>query len=81
VNFAPRIKCPTLVGLGLIDQVCPPEGIMAASNAIEAPTEVVILPLSEHQEIDGSQRPFYKRSHEAWLPALRVGKPAPVDEP
>ena len=30
VNFAPRIKCPVLVGIGLIDEVCPPEGILAA---------------------------------------------------
>lgn len=80
-NFASRIKCPVLVGFGLVDQVCPPEGIMAAVNQIDAPTEVVILPRSGHQEIDGSQRAFYDRCFGAWLPALRAGKPAPVKEP
>lgn len=78
VNFAPRIKCPVLVGLGLIDDVCPPEGVMAAVNQIASPKEVVILPLSEHLEIDGSQRAYYSRMNDAWLPALRDGKPAPV---
>jgi len=81
VNFAPRIKCPMLVGLGLVDQVCPPAGVMAAVNQIDAPTEVVILPLSAHQEIDGSQRAFNDRCYGAWLPALRAGKPAPVHAP
>jgi cephalosporin-C deacetylase-like acetyl esterase len=80
-NFAPRIRCPVLVGLGLIDHVCPPEGIMATANQIAGPKEVVILPRSEHQEIDGSQRPFNVRCYEAWLPALREGKPAPVMGP
>jgi cephalosporin-C deacetylase-like acetyl esterase len=78
VNFASRIKCPVLVGTGLIDQVCPPEGVMAAVNQIDAPTEAVFLPVSAHQEVDGSQRPFNDRCYGAWLPALRSGNPAPV---
>jgi cephalosporin-C deacetylase-like acetyl esterase len=81
VNFAPKIKCPVLVGFGLIDEVCPAEGVMAAVNVISSPKEVVILPLSEHQEIDGSQQAFYKRMYGAWLPALRQGEPAPVNRP
>ncbi len=77
VNFAPRIKCPVLVGFGLVDEVCPPEGVMAAMNQITAPKEIVTLPLSGHQEIDGSQQVYYKRLNDAWLPALRDGKPVP----
>jgi cephalosporin-C deacetylase-like acetyl esterase len=80
VNFASRIKCPVLVGMGLIDQVCPPEGVMAAVNQIDTPKEVIFLPRSEHQEVDGSQRPFNDRCYGAWLPALRAGKPAPVKQ-
>lgn len=78
VNFARRIKCPVLVGFGLIDEVCPPEGIMAAVNEIDAPTEAVPLPRGAHMEIDGSHQAYYKRLNEAWLPALRDGKSAPV---
>ena len=77
VNFAPRIKCPVLVGFGLVDEVCPPEGVMAAVNQITAPKEVVLLPLGEHLEIDGSHQAYYKRMNDAWLPALREGKPVP----
>ncbi len=77
VNFAPRIKCPVLVGFGLIDEVCPPEGVMAAINQITAPKEVVILPLGEHQEIDGAHQAYYQRMNDAWLPALRKGQPVP----
>jgi cephalosporin-C deacetylase len=81
VNFASHIHCPVLVGMGLIDQVCPAEGVMAAVNQINAPKEIVFLPHSEHQEIDGSQRAFNDRCYGAWLPALRAGKPAPVNQP
>ena len=42
VNFAPRIKCPVLVGFGVVDEVCPPEGVMAAVNQITAPKEVLL---------------------------------------
>jgi len=77
VNFAPRIKCPVLVGFGLVDEVCPAEGVMAAVNQVTAPKEVVILPLAEHHEVDGSHQAYYQRMYEAWLPALRDGKSVP----
>ena len=77
VNFAPRIKCPVLVGYGLIDETCPPEGIQAAVNAISTPKEVIPLPQGEHLEQDGSHQAYYERLNEAWLPALRDGRPVP----
>jgi cephalosporin-C deacetylase-like acetyl esterase len=77
VNFAPRIKCPVLIGCGLIDQTCPAEGVEEAVNQITAPKDLVVLLLSEHQESDHSQKPFYDRCYGAWLPALRQGKPVP----
>jgi cephalosporin-C deacetylase-like acetyl esterase len=81
VNFAAQIKCPLLIGLGLIDQTCPPAGVLAAANQVDAPKEVVILPVSGHQNENDSQQPFYDRCYGAWLPALREGKPAPVNQP
>jgi len=39
---------------------------------------VVILPESGHQNRTGSQKPYQDRKYEAWLPALRDGKAAPV---
>lgn len=77
-NFAPRIKCPVLVGLGLRDETCPPAGVFAAFNQIASPKELVILPKSGHQDERGTQAPFNQRRWSAWLPALRQGKPAPI---
>lgn len=68
-NFASRIKCPVLVGVGLLDQVCPPEGILAGLNQVTSPKEVIILPKSAHQDKDGSQDYYIKRSEE-WLREL-----------
>jgi cephalosporin-C deacetylase-like acetyl esterase len=77
-NFARRIRCPVLVGLGLLDETCPPAGVFAAVNQIQSAKEVVVLPTSGHQDRGGSQSAFRKRRDEAWLPALREGGPAPV---
>jgi cephalosporin-C deacetylase-like acetyl esterase len=76
-NFTPNIKCPVLVGLGLIDQVCPPAGVFAAVNQIKSPKEIVILPKSGHQNEHGSQEEYYRRSG-VWLSALEHGKSTPV---
>jgi len=79
-NFAARIKCPVLVGLGLIDETCPAAGILAAVNQIKSPKEVIIIPGAEHQEINGSHAAYIRRCNGDWLPALRQGKPAPVNQ-
>jgi cephalosporin-C deacetylase-like acetyl esterase len=80
VNFAPRVKCPVLVGLGLVDQVCPPAGIFAALNQIQSAKEIVVLPSAEHQEKYGSHAPYYRRWG-AWTAALKQGEPAPIMQP
>jgi len=69
-NFIPRITCPVLVGIGLLDQVCPPEGIYAGLNQLTTAKEILLLPRSEHQNKDGSQQPYYQRAEEEWLPML-----------
>ncbi len=81
VNFASRIKCPVLVGMGLIDETCPPAGVLAAVSQITSPKEVVILLKSGHQDSHGSQAPFRHRRDDAWLPALQKGNPPPVISP
>ncbi|MGA2801999.1 MAG: acetylxylan esterase [Verrucomicrobiota bacterium] len=80
-NFASRIKCPVLIALGLHDeQLAPPSSILAAVNEITSPKEVIILPNSGHQNEHGSQEPFFHRAYYDWLPALKEGKPAPVQQ-
>jgi len=73
-NFIPRITCPVLVGIGLLDEVCPPEGIYAGMNQLITKKELLLLPKSEHQEKDESQQAYFKRAEEDWLPMLLKGK-------
>ncbi|MGI9148757.1 MAG: acetylxylan esterase [Chloroflexota bacterium] len=40
INFAPRIRCPMLVNLGLQDDVCPPETGFAMYDALACPKEL-----------------------------------------
>lgn len=77
VNFARRIKCPMLVGVGLRDLSCPPAGIFAVMNQLGTYSELVILPTSGHQNVNGSQDAFTERMEQGWLPALKIGLPAP----
>lgn len=79
VNFASRIKCPILVGMGLVDQTCPPAGVFAACNQLAGPKEIVLLPRGGHGESgqDHSHAP-YRARFDAWLSALRQSQPPPV---
>lgn len=77
-NFARHITCSVLIGLGLFDDLAPPSSVLAVANMIPGPKELVILPASGHQNVNGSQVPFYQREYGAWLPALQQGKPVPV---
>jgi cephalosporin-C deacetylase-like acetyl esterase len=77
VNFASKIKCPALVGMGLIDETCPPTGVWATINQISGPKEPIVLINSAHQDANGSQA-GYRTRREEWLRALVKGEPAPV---
>ncbi len=71
-NFIPSIRCPVLVGVGLLDETCPPEGILAGLNQYQGPKKIMLLPHSGHQNRLGSQVPFQKMRDEVWLPALET---------
>jgi cephalosporin-C deacetylase-like acetyl esterase len=77
-NFIPGIRCPLLVGVGLLDETCPPEGILAGINQYKGPKKVMLLPRSGHQNWQGSQVPFQQMRDEVWLPALLRGDPVPI---
>lgn len=78
-NFTPRIKCPVLIGVGLIDTTCPPPGVFAAANQLQGPKELVVLPFGEHGNTKNSHGPYYLRFND-WNKTLLEGKPAPVKE-
>jgi cephalosporin-C deacetylase len=49
-NFAPMVKCPVLMGIGLLDQFCPPRCSMALYNHIASTNkEFVCVPNSTHE--------------------------------
>ena len=49
-NFAPMVKCPVLMGIGLLDQFCPPRCSMALFNHISSDNkEYVCVPNSTHE--------------------------------
>jgi cephalosporin-C deacetylase-like acetyl esterase len=77
VNFARRIKCPVLVGVGLIDTTCPPAGVIAMFNQLAGPKRLVVMPVSGHKNKNESQAAFLE-SEQDWLAALREGRPLPL---
>ena len=76
MNFAPNIKCPLLVSVGMIDETCPPSGIFSTMNQTKGPREFVVLPLSDHQGKNNSQKPMMDRMN-AWRQAILKGQPLP----
>jgi cephalosporin-C deacetylase-like acetyl esterase len=70
VHFAPRIHCPTLIGVGLIDTVVPPPGVYATFNQIPGPKEIIPMPQASH----ASGHELYYPRVEAWLKELQQGR-------
>lgn len=58
MNFAPRVKAPTLATIGMIDIIAPPAGIFAAFNRIRSPKEAVLMIDADHvlNQVDGNKR-------------------------
>ncbi len=78
VNFAARVSCPALIGMGLIDTTSPPSGVFAAINQLKGPKEVVVMPGANHHGDNKTHVPFEKRAA-AWRAALVQGRPVPLN--
>jgi cephalosporin-C deacetylase len=65
VNFAPRIKCPMVVGIALEDEVCPPETSYAAYRLLGGEKELWLFPDSGHGNAHA-----YPAQETAWLERL-----------
>jgi len=48
-NFVQNIKCPTIVGIGLLDNFIPPEAEMYMYRNIKAPKKIFIFPNIAHE--------------------------------
>ena len=75
VNFAPRIKVPSLVAVGFVDTICPPTGVITAFNQIKGPKELVPMTDSPHNHLatPEQQRPWSVRSAQ-WLEMIKKGE-------
>ncbi len=74
VNFARRVKCPALIGMGLVDTTCPPAGVFAMINQLSVPKRLVIMPLAGHM---GDHGPYYPVMG-AWWNAAKNGQALPL---
>ena len=73
VNFAARIKCPVLIGLGLIDETSPPSGVFAAANQLRGLKELVVLVNADHQGTNHTHTPYFTRATQSRAALLATG--------
>lgn len=74
VNFAKRIHCPVLVGVGLCDTICPPSGTFTMFNQIKSPKRMVIMPSVGHT----GNHSTYDTIRSAWWKATAKGEALPL---
>ncbi len=72
MNFAADIRCPTLVGLGLEDDVVPAPTVYAIANHLAGPHEVVRLPVSHTER---PEERLWDRFEAYWLRLAVSGIP------
>ncbi len=77
MNFAVDIRCPTLVGLGLEDDVVPAPTVYAIANHLSGPREVVRLPVSH---TDRPEEKLWDRFEAYWLRLATGGVPPDFGE-
>lgn len=64
-HLAPRIRAAVLMGVGLMDQVCPPSSQYAAYNRITSPKQLRLYPDFGHENLPGhADAVFAFLSHE-----------------
>ena len=76
VNFAARVTCPALIGLGLIDTTAPPSGVFAAINQLKGPKQVVVMPEANHHG-DNHTHVAYTDRAAVWCADWVASKPVP----
>ncbi len=76
VNFAPRIRATTLIGMGFIDTTSPPAGVWSLYNQITAPKAIVPLIDAGHDNFSPPEKflPYQTRADQMFSQILR-GQP------
>ena len=62
-----------MVSTGLIDETCPPSGVLAAINQMKGPRQPLILVNSNHHGDHNAQAEYFSKS-EAWARRLAKGE-------
>ena len=73
MNFAGDVCCPTLVGLGIEDDVVPAPTVYAIADRLGGPHEVMELPVSHTQR---PEEKLWERFEAYWLRLALEGVPA-----
>lgn len=73
VNFAGGIRCPTLIGVGLVDEVVPAPTVYAIADHLAGPHEVIELPVSH---TDLPEERLWEEFEAYWLRLATEGVPA-----
>jgi cephalosporin-C deacetylase len=63
INFAPMVKVPVLMGIGLLDDLCPPSCSFAMYNQIASKSKELWISADKAHELD----PIYYRFQYVWL--------------
>lgn len=53
LNFAPMVKCPVLMGIGLLDQFCPPQCSFVMYNQMKNKNNEIWVSPDKTHEVDG----------------------------
>ena len=72
VNFAGQVVCPTLIGVGLVDQVVPAPTVLAIADRLGGPHEVLRFPVS-HSDAPEERR--WRAFERRWLELACTGVP------
>lgn len=67
INFASRVRCPALIGYGLLDPTSTPSGVHLMTRELRGPVERVLMPAADHK---GDHAAYNLRAKE-WLEALQ----------
>ncbi len=77
MNFAVDVRCPTLVGLGMEDNVVPAPTVYAIANHLGGPHQVVRLPVSHTER---PEEKLWERFEAHWLRLAAEGVPPDFGE-
>lgn len=77
INFAGLVRCPTLLGVGIEDEVVPAPTVFAIANHLGGPHEVMEFPVS-HTELPEEVQ--WQRFGARWLQLATKGVPAGFGE-